>query len=313
MLEFYNENKNRAYPFLEGQSLIPNSAIVSCGFSIGPGTGFAADVHNVTLTQISIVSNVFHFLFSCNAPGLVGYIVDFAVAADATDYKITYASTDVTSDYCEVSVLFDGFLVTGSLAELSEALVANNGPLVGAATVEPALITDISESFVNSIGIANGDRTRWTPRAGCPDPIIPFTPAPQYVGASCLTGPIRFHAGYNCAINQYSEANTITFAAAKGGGGGESCAEVPLFNAAIETLAWASTLDGSPRCHEVLRSINGVGGKNIDIIGGLGITVGHDNANSTVVVDIDTRGLAVCAEFTAPIPVEDCEEVTDLL
>ena len=68
---FFNENENRTFPF-QGSKLqelntpacrqlftmlqLPDSAIVDCGFIMGPESGYVEGVHSIFLYKISKVS-----------------------------------------------------------------------------------------------------------------------------------------------------------------------------------------------------------------------------------------------------------------
>jgi hypothetical protein len=53
--------------------------------------------------------------------------------------------------------------------------------------------------------------------------------------AGCFTGPLVFMPGYNCQLTQDDVRNQIDFMVVVGGGAGEPCSEVPIYQAGAVT------------------------------------------------------------------------------
>lgn len=312
---FYNWAENVAYPFLRYTPFIPDSTIVSCGFILGPGTGFRSGTHTVFLTRVIREGGTLYFDFASNAPGLVGKHLRFSRSisdsryvneyADSLTYETSSISASIAGVDCDVIDDFLGFLVTGDLAAIMEIL-PNDGLITGTATVEPALLQVLTDSFARSVNLANGDRTRYATPEDCKPQCWPTDPQPMYIQATCLRGPLKFVGGFNTAIRQNSINNSLTFDAAVGAGAGQVCDQPALF--AGETAPDDSNfLEGGPGCGEVVRSINGVGGRLIDLLGGQGTTITAEPNKSRITVDLNTNDMMVCAQTEGNLTdIDDC-------
>ena len=328
---FYNENLHRAYPFVLGSvgvpgdsgiAGLPNAVIVDAGFVLGLESGFVAGVHSVWLDYAVRSGNLVSFVFRTDAPGVAtdGYLVftrDLAVDTDyATQYADNFSPAALPDDTEAVSLsiydgsetsdssatanpepLWSGFLVTGTLAALT-ALLPGNGIVMGslgAGNVEPALLQNLTGSYVAGVGVANTNRTRVTAPAGCPEPVwaFPIGPGVLFVADTGLTGAIVFRAGYNAVVRQDNTLNAVILGAAVGAGLGEPCSEEALFDDEAP-LAGGHTLDGSPRCNDVIRSINGVGGTLASLLGGQGVALTTVPEENTIVLDVNLARMTVC-------------------
>ena len=214
-------------------------------------------------------------------------------------------------DDCDVQPLWSGFLVTGDLAELVDLLVDGTTWTGNEAIVEPAVVDSLVDAYASSVNVGNADRTRVTPADGCPDIEwdYPVGEDVVHVNQSCLQGHIRFKPGYNAVIEQVDTDNQIFLGASPGEGEGlpgsraESgvvCDGVQLFDAEIPPDG--STLyEGGPRCNEVLRSINGLGGQLLSLLTGAGVEITEIPAENKIIVDVSMRTLAVCYEEVSAV------------
>jgi len=205
--------------------------------------------------------------------------------------------TTTPSETCEGEPLWGGYLVTGRLADLLTVLPGDGEVTgaVGAGLVEPALVQNDANSYIGSVNVGNADRTRVDAPGDCPPLTWPHDTGEDviFVNASCLRGDIRFKPGYNAIVRQESDTNLLIFGAEVGAGEGQPCDQVPLFDGEVPP-AGSALLEGGPRCNEVIRSINGVGGKFAALLGGTGVTVTQLPASNKVVVDVNMGGLAAC-------------------
>lgn len=312
----YNLNSNRDYPFVRFESFIPVSAIVSCGFILGPSTGFVAGEHSVYLSAVSRDGSNLYFDFQSDAPGLSGRYLRFARHVSDPRYLIEYSdsdshqpfsfSTSLSESDCGYVDDFLGYLVTGELEELVASL-ADDQAVIGRATVEPSLLQVTIDAFARSVNVSNGDRTRYESSDGCRDQCWPFGLQAMYVQSTCLSGPLRFKPGYNCAIRQNVIDNSLTFDATVGAGLGEVCAQPTLFDGET-TPDNSNFLEGGPGCGDVVRSINGIGGRMVSVLGGLGVSVTSQPSNSRLVVDVNTHDMVVCADATDQPTPDECPE-----
>lgn len=326
--DFYAANRNRGYPFVAGTvgsraaafegtgRSLPLDAVVDAGFVAGSASGFDPSAHSVWLDRLSRTGDTFTFEFASDAPALAGRPLVFTRHASDADYATSYsddeeapagdptAEPDPTFDYglvdCPYEPLWSGFLVTGRTASLG-SLLTDGGAVArtaaGQAVVEPALVQSAAGTYVNSVSLANVDRTRVDNPAGCPEVAYPW-PAGEgvyHVAAKCLKGPVWFSGGFNAFVRQDDATNTITFGAMVGAGEGEPCDGVTLFDGEAPPPG-SNLLEGGPRCNEVVRSINGVGGAFSLLTAGAGVRVVPLPEQHTLLVSIDMSQLAVCYE-----------------
>tara|TARA_R110000824_G_scaffold116664_2_gene268252 strand:+ start:6121 stop:7140 length:1020 start_codon:yes stop_codon:yes gene_type:complete len=326
---FFNENENRTFPFKNKTAGIdtpaagiftmlqlPDSAIVDCGFIMGPESGYVEGVHSVSLYKISKVSDVqINYEFRCDAPALVDsplifvrevtddkYVTTFQ-ESDIPEYLPISQSASVSLSTSEVDIVcgepfWSGYLVTGSTTSLSSRMSlgsvvtrSSNDEVV----VEEGLIQNLDQSQAVSINIANADRTRALTPANCLPNEWSFTTGEVFITQECLQGEIVFTAGYNLSLVQIDASNTIRFGAVLNAGAGTPCEELKLF--ASETPPIGATnnlLEGDFYCNETVRTINGLQGPNLVFFAGSGVAITADTATSTIEIDVNLVSLSVC-------------------
>lgn len=318
--DWLNENMGRSFPFLTGTVNRPdqplhveglgNAVIVDAGFMVGLESGFVNGQHRIYLAAVYRIGSTLHFDFRSDAPGLWNRVLSFTRQVGDPRYTSQYLDNDNTpfgesagasdslfsdSLACAPEPLWSGYLITGNLQALSmsdgEVLVAASQGCV----LEPALIQNLANTYVSSINVANIDRTRVDSPDGCIPPAFDFPIGPDltYVNAKCLRGHIRLVAGYNATVRQDNSTNTLILGGDVGAGAGEPCEEVPLF-AREKPPDGSLVLEGGPRCNEVVRTLNGVGGQYATILGGVGVRVEPDPNNFRIVINVDMHSLTVC-------------------
>lgn len=220
------------------------------------------------------------------------------VTGDGSDISASFSYDG--DDECDADPLWSGFLVTGRFDDFT---IADASSWTGdVAVVEPATIVSLVNSYVSTVNVGNADRTRVDAAEGCPEMswAYPVGEDVVHIQQTCLTGGIRFKAGYNAEIEQDNAQNQIIIGADVGAGEGVPCDEIPLFPA--ETPPEGSTLyEGGPRCNEVLRSINGMGGQLLRILSGTGVNITEVPAQNKLIMDFDMRGLAVCYDDVSDV------------
>jgi len=308
---FYNENRNRAFPFLLGtvnsQVLgpatlrhLPNSVVVDAGFIVGNNAGFITDVNKIYLARVRRTGSAFRFEFGSDAANLVGTKLVFVRFLGDNGYLAEHVDewevhlTSQSAGPCD-EPLWSGYMVSGRIDDLV-ALLPTDGSLerqADDATVEPALIQNLAHTYVRGVSLANGDRTRVVAPEGCPPVTWPFPTGVIYPGARCIQGDILFKPGYNCSIYQDAANNGLVFRAVPGAGDGQPCVETPVF-AGEQPPNDSSLYAGGPTCNETLRSINGQGGPNFTITPGQGVSIQPDPDNNTLVIDVSMVGLQSC-------------------
>lgn len=311
---FFNDNINRSYPFITATTTtVPNYAVADFGCWMNAGSGFVEGQHNVYLTAVRVVGTDVKFVFTSDAPGLVGTALVFwhdssspdftssyvdAIVYDGEDASSSSSSSSSTSlideNVCDVEPLWAGFLCSGDITRLLDFL--GSDVLENAGTVEPSRIQNNDGAYVRSVNLANAERTRATTHTDCKDYCWSFPHYDHYVAGYCLTGPIKLREGYNTSIRQDALSNTITIDASLGAGAGQPCEEVPLFNGETPPSG-RTTLDGAPKCNEIVRSINGVGKRFFEISGGNGVVITPVPAEHKVIVSVDLQDLAFCPDL----------------
>lgn len=304
---FFNDNAHRAYPFLDADlgMPLPESAVVDFGCVMGLDVNYDDSTHLVYLHKVFRASDHFRFEFRATAATLEGRSLTFYVPDDSSEYASFSANEDVnpgSSGSSEVSSAcgddpdWEGFLVIGDLTELKDVLGVGDSldDIIGATIIEPARIQNLARTFVRSINLANLDRVRSVPPAECPNPgDIDSNTGVVHVSARCMTGAVQLREGYNCAIRQNDSDNSITISAAVGRGAGQPCDEVPLYP--DEPTPYGSTLlTGGLSCGEILKSINGVGGRIVRLNPGTGVRITPGEDEGQLIVAVDLHGMAVC-------------------
>jgi hypothetical protein len=314
---FFDDNRNRAYPFITGTAgrpisgvttliNLPNSAIVDCGFTFGPNVDFDHKLHVVYLKQLRRVGNAFFFEFASTCPALAYATLTFTrtTTSDAYLTEFTDSGLDGLSlSGSEVDALIEstfqslwtGFLVTGPLDELT-AFVASNTTLTGTladCVLEPALTRSSYKSAVTSINVANNDRTRYENPDYCPELVWPFPTNIIFIDSVFLRDLVLFQPGYNADIKQNIRDGSITFAAKVGAGEGQPCEEIPLFETEVPLAGISGLLSGGPACGETIQTINGVSKSNFTIQGSNGVQIESVPEENKLIIDINLAGVAV--------------------
>jgi hypothetical protein len=312
---FFNENERRDYPFVAGGTDNPPfSLVVDAGFVVGAKSGFDAAAHRIRLEAVRRQGTFFYLDFVSDAPELFGVRLTFSRQVTDPDFAAEFvdsgtsglsASSRSGSDPDDVGLcdepLWYGFVSTGRIAAFASLLPAD-GDASFDAVVEPALVQNLADTFVTRLSTANGDRTRVEPPEGCDGEAAAV--GEIFVNSYCITGEVRFRAGFNATARQSPEENSITLGAAVGAGEGEPCSPVPLYG--DESPPADSVLyEGGPLCNETVRSINGVGGPLFTVASGPGVVVTSEPETNTVVIDVNLNGLAFQAD-DALIQSESC-------
>ena len=326
---WYNENSGRDFPFVFGRDGSVNydfikdnpDIVVDFGCVIGIRGDFTEDEHSVWLSAIRKAGNQIAFEFYSDAPGLSQHKLVFYRELTDEDYEIEYAEAvlrdetslslstslpDVLGDdsYCRSDMLWEGFLVTKNVAKLADLFGgAGEGEKLfdSSLSVEPGLIQNLAQHYMSTLNVFNANRTRASRLEGCKPwcwPSTAYTSYGYFPVATCLTGDIRIAEGYNCFIEEDRYNNKLTIHAEVGQGLGEPNSEVPIFPGEGKP-SYGSFYDGSVGCNEVVRSINGIEGPNMEIIGGQGITVEAVPGQHMILIGVSMQDLAGCFEQEA--------------
>jgi len=294
---FYNDNEYRAYPFVYKtdavDTVLPDSAIVDAGFIVGIDVFGQPQNCNIWLTSITRTATDFIFTFTGAAANGITEEIVFAAPDNDDDWTIVYSESEQNEDesfeetgICGGASYFSGFIVVGPRAEL-RAAIAQNSTLSFFELryqIEHSRLQFQHKAYLNTLTVANFERIKVP---ACDEETDnDYANRRVVVAEHCLRGDIKFMEGYNCQIVQTNAANEILVTAAVGAGIGTTTGELcelggqlpltenerTLFLAAKEA-GTQNFLSGGPACSELISTINGLPGPNINIIGGVGIRV----------------------------------------
>ncbi len=334
---FFNDNINRTFPFKWGSAGVatpsvgpvtmlelPDEFVADCGFIMGPESGFEEGIHTVFLYKITrVTSTVMTYEFRSDAPSLVNSPLVFSRTSSDPIYKTEFVESDIPSppiNSQSISVsnsnstdiicgepFWSGYLVTGPMDSVFSRLGIGESITRTSETetlVEAGLIQNLNNSQVISLNMANADRTRALRPDNCPPNQWSFETGLIYINYTCLQGDIRLSAGYNLSLSQNNLTNTIQFSAIVNAGAGQVCSEIKLFPEETPPIgATNNLLEGDFYCNEVLRTVNGVQGPNLQFFAGNGVTIIPDNVNNKLIVDINLIDLSLCPYSTVSASV----------
>jgi hypothetical protein len=304
---FYNDNEYRAYPFVyaaraQTEPTAIERAVVDAGFILGLDADFNSATDSVWLHTVTRAANTITCNFKTDAVGAENILVSFSRNITAEAWTTEYAQSVPAANLCAREPVWEGFLVTSTLAPLA-AQIASGQTLTFTKNeyqIEPARIQNLARSYLRSISVGNYARTQ-VPECGGP----PNAARPIILNAGCLRGDIKLKEGYQCQITQNARTRTIDISASPTAGAEKDenfCAnggELPLFPG--ETTNGRKFFSNSPACDELIFSINGLGGKNITLLGGSGITVTAAGANA-LKLELNPNAQNACPPQNEPSP-----------
>lgn len=300
---FYNDNEYRAYPFVNQASYagpgLPNSALLDAGIIMGLDSGYDPAVHTIWLASISRENGVISFTFATDAPGAADKPIQFDRDEDESEWATSLgqaAKPDGVPAQCTPAPVWEGFIVTGPLAELLSILPPGTSlPFPDKSRVlEPARVQSLMKSYLRSINVGNTPRVRALPPEECQE--ISAAPEEIVVNATCMHGDVRLKEGHNCRIRQVDGSNELRVAAERGAGDtntAELCAhggELPLYDGE-QFDPETGFFSGGPSCRQTISAINGVGGPGLTISGGPGVRVSVDAETHTITIALSETNL----------------------
>jgi len=325
---FYFDNMFRSYPFVDPavEPPIPKETVVEFNCAVNYGSGFVDGVNTVRLHSIEKTINQLILEFKCDADGLINKSLVFSINYPATEltYSFSYvkldegynsnnSSSSSSSSSSSVAgidedLLWDGFIIFGNIDSIVDSMYVGEIVVVDSIyVIEPTLIKNLQSADVQSISIANQTPEQATPASGCgEDPLVLYENLVYHEG---LIGDIRFVDGYSCNVTLSSARNSVTFTATVTDAiKGQFCKDEP------SSIKYPSTLipgikmgtdqeipdgselySGGPTCKDTIKSINGMGGKRLWVVGGKGITLTSTQADYLISIEATLNGLAICA------------------
>jgi hypothetical protein len=312
---FYNDNEYRAYPFIARRPIIavdacgvpestpqavttelPTSAIVDAGFIMGLDSEFDEEAHSIYLASITRAGAALTFEFKTNAPGAADKPILFTRQITDSAWLNESAGAITGDPECALEPAWEGFVVTGPLTDLLVALPAN-GTLTFAPTdyvVEPGRVQSLIKSYVRSINIGNYARVMAT-NEDCDQSSAAIGEREIIVNARCMAGDLKFKEGYNCLIQQINRTNAIRVGVSVTSTppDAELCAygsELPLYAGEIPP-AGSKFLSGGPACDEVISTINGLVGPNVQLVGGTGVKIVTTQNENKITIQLAKNSL----------------------
>ncbi len=302
---WYNDNQFRDYPFItrveplalttgfdsesSGQIMLPlpSSTILDFGAIMDLDAEFDESAgHYIYLHSVSRFSDVFTFKLRTTAPAAANHELvfhrnltdpEFSISRDSAS---TIEPEELPSLVCALQPCWSGFLVTGNLQDLAD-VIADGETLISIPAlwrIEPARVQSLAQGYLRSVSLANAPRTHVTAQAGCSLDSSDSAERPVIVMTTCLSGPLNWREGFNCSIRQDVNDNAIIIGAGVGIGAGAPCEEIPLYEGE-ESPDGGPFLSGGPSCNEIIKSINGVSGTDVNIVAGPGFRIQPDTIN----------------------------------
>lgn len=312
----YRYVKNVGYiPVPLNEPQLPDSVVVDAGFIMGLDANYDDKTDYVWLEKIDRVCVTgrvdFKLIFrTTSASQPLTFTRTIAeLAEDGREWATEHAQSSAAGN-CGNEPLWSGFLVTGRLNDLIQYANSRFGPppangsilfSPGQYRLEPARIQNLQKAYLRSISVGNYSRIT------VPTCTNTYTPSAQtktiVVNKTCMQGNLRLKEGYNCRITQTNRDSTISVAAAKGSGAAEDSAlcenggEIPFTVDDMPPLEVAAIgnkpairskfLSGGPACKDLIFTINGVGGRNVNLVGGTNFNVRGPDAGETSTLHID--------------------------
>lgn len=271
--------RGTSYPFVTdevpfGGARFPRDILEDLVLILGPGIEF---VQTESVTRLVRVENT-------------GVTIDLVFLVHDTEITVPVVVGEwgrLTTVAVDESTPCSGDWVDGWATFINpqalETLVPNTNDVVtGVLELEPTVVRSTRGSSVSGISLANTDRT--------------MSPPPGEFGStsrltrpwvSCVQGPLWIREGYNARIQSDPRNNLLILGAGVGLGDGQHCDEVPTYPGEVPPFDWSSTLDGSLRCSQTVRSVNGVPGPDLNIESGSGVRVEAVPEENKVIVRLD--------------------------
>lgn len=300
-LGFYNENEFRDYPFITRVETsadsasgldIPQGAILDFGAIMPADEQFEDGTDYVYLESIRYDGVTLLFDFHTTAVG-GGHCLFRRTLLDP-EFAVTWADAianlAVSSSSASVELpRWQAFLVTGRLEDLTE-LIAPGEALYfppGYWKIEPGRVQNLSRSRVLRVHLANKQRLLWTPPEGCGESSSSAAADTVHVYAMDLAGDIKIEEGFQASVRQEDQNTAFSIGAGTRAGLGPPCDEVPRYPGEVAP-AGSPFLTGGPACNELVKRINGVGGREFKLTGTNGVFIEPDpELPNTLLVTLD--------------------------
>lgn len=240
----------------------------------GPFVAFEVENgENLNLALVAAFGN--RSIFEDVAMRLVAASELFAVLNGTRTAVVSLAASRDLSGWC----------VLGTSTSFPSTFVRSSVPLEPTCVfATPELSTGSSKTFV-----FNKRTTQYTQPAGCAHIDSTVFVGDEYQQLCVLDADtIKLVGGKQLRVNQRRDLNQIELVAdGSPGEGGRLCGT-------LDVTPGQDDADSAPKCDEVLRTLNSLGGPSVSILGETGVSVQPHPGLNRVVVDIGTKNLLLC-------------------
>lgn len=292
---WYSRNALRHYPLLDGSSP-PVGLFVDAGFVVDPDCGLVPSVNSTRVLRIDRVGGGYRVSVATDAAvdrNLTFFIPDgwgeWLTVRDDPEPAGSGSSSVSSGGWTSPAASWFGFVVVGRETDWQAYLPSGSVTFAATEAVFEPARTALGRTRVRSVRIANQQRLRASPSDAC-DPLSAAsqtvtTDLPYVEWGPPLTGPeIVLVEGHNLTVR--TAGGRLSFSARPGYGDGPVCDEIPL-RPNEEPPPGSVLLTGGPTCGELVRLINGLPGKTVRVVNGVGIRVTPDVPAHTVIVSVD--------------------------
>lgn len=264
--DFYNWNRNRAYPLVERPAYtfdgipLEESVLLDAGFVLGLDEAFDPE-HVVVLYAIGRRAGYVDFYFR-GTTAIGSFVFECAVGSPGL-----YSTTSTLGSERGG----EAFLVVDELQELYDSLPAGVRLADAEYPVEPGLVQYLENAYVRALNIASEKDDPGTSMCAL-DPSARWDFA---VTGLNLRGNLVFKPGHNAYVQTDYFNNTIEIGAGVGRGEGEPCGR-PLLEDCDGSSSSAIAVDPVLTCADGINTINGVPPSEAGtfrLLGGQGVEV----------------------------------------
>lgn len=322
--EFERENLGRAYPLVDSTNhswVFPTLADAS--ITVRPSARYTHGMHRINIFAVGQLSpaqatllnadgDKYFIAMTCTAVPLRSEVLLFTFGENLPRYTEVDAKVVLLSQFTSVvfgmsnaavtiatsAAKWEGYIVLGDYSELPVS------PTMLSPTpyLEPARITNtVEEAAANGkTFVYNKVLTQYSPPDGCGGTAesVDFQTGDYVLVDQPIVGEFRISGGHSTRVQQDIDTRVITISADGGGGeAGRICSP-------IGPAPGLDDSDTSPRCDEVLRAINGIGGPIINISALNSVEIGRYPTQHRIIIAPVGVDSANCPAVVEPVPVE---------
>lgn len=321
--EFERENLGRAYPLVDSTNhswVFPTLADAS--ITVRPAAKYTHGKHRINIFAVGQLSSSqatllgdsdakYFIAMTCTALPLRSEVLLFTFAEQLPRYSEVDARVVLLSQFTGIvfgmsatgvtvantAAKWEGYIVLGDY----DVLPVSPTMLSPTPYLEPARVTNTAEAATQNgkTYVYNKVATQYTEPDGCEAAAVPadFETGDYVLVAGPIVGEFRIAGGHSTRAFQNAASRVLTVSADGGGGeAGRICQPLP-------PAADLDDTDTSPRCEDVLRSINGIGGPIIGLSALNSVEIGrHPTQHRLIIAPIGIDS-ANCPAAIPAVPV----------